>query len=94
VKLLLNLLFKQGILAVHHDCNIVAPHLLTAKLHSCYVQESDPGVGFDDGVGNFGKCRKFWKLGVGVGVGHFTSDSAIPVSMGTRNVRHLFLFVG
>jgi len=36
--------------------------LLIVKLHSCYAQES--------GVGNFGKA------GIGVGVGHFFSDSA------------------
>jgi len=39
---------------------------LTTKLHSLYVEE--PGVG----VGNFEKA--------GVGVGYFTSDSAILLS--------------
>jgi len=30
-------------------------------------------------VGNFGKVGQFWELGVGVGVGHFTSYSATLV---------------
>jgi len=32
------------------------------------------------GVGKVG-VEKFWKLGVGVGVGHFTSDSATLVAV-------------
>jgi len=40
--------------------------ILTVKFHSFHVKESGVGVG----VGNFGK------VGVGVGDGYFTSDSA------------------
>jgi len=47
---------------------LVVTKLLTAKLHSCYVKESESGV--DVAFGNSGKVR------VGVGVGHFTSDFA------------------
>ena len=39
--------------------------ILTVKFHSLYVKKSES----ESGVGNFGK--------VGVGVGYFTSDSAI-----------------
>jgi len=46
-------------------------HKLTGKLHSRYVKESESGVG-NFGIGGVG-AGKIWK----VGVGHFTSISAI-----------------
>ena len=49
------------------------PLILTAKFHSLYVKESEPGVG----VGNKKRSRsqKFWN----VGVRYFTSDSTTLV---------------
>ena len=75
VRFLLKLLLKQ--------ISCYAPRLpliLTAKFHSLYVEESEPGVG----VGNFGKVR------VGVGVGYFTSDSATLVP---TNVNLAMVFI-
>jgi len=46
---------------------LVVTKLITAELHSLYI-ESEAGV--DVGVGNFAK------VGLGVGIRHFTSDSA------------------
>jgi len=90
VQFLLKILLKQRFLAVHYDFHwlLIATKLLTAKLHpfmlgvevgsrklwegrnlepeSKILERSESGVG----VGN---CRK---VGAGVGVGYFTSDSA------------------
>jgi len=43
VQFILKLLLKRRILAEHHDFHwlLVATKLLTAKLHSCYVKESE-----------------------------------------------------
>ena len=63
-------IYFETFIATENSCSvprypliaIVATKLLTAKLHSCYANESEPV----DRVGNFGK----------IGVGHLTSDSA------------------
>jgi len=61
VQFLLELLLKQIFLAVHHDFHwlLIATKLLTAKLHSLYVKESESEIleslGSELGVGNFGK---------------------------------------
>ena len=72
VRFLLKFLLKLRILAVYHDFHwlLVATKLLTAKLHSCYAKESKSGVGGGVGIGNFGK------VGVGVGLEHFSSESS------------------
>jgi len=46
VQFLLKLLLKQSILAVYHDLHwlLVATKLLTAKLHSRYVKESESEI--------------------------------------------------
>ena len=69
VQFLMKLLLKQRIQAVYHDFHwlLLATKLFTAKLHSLYVKGSESGVGI------------FGKVEIGVGVGHFTSDSATPV---------------
>jgi len=43
VQVVLKLLLKQRILAVHHDFHrlLVSTKLLAAKLHSCYAEESE-----------------------------------------------------
>ena len=72
VHFLLKALFNKIILAVYHDFRwlLVATKLLTVKLHSLYVKESESEIleRSESGGENFGK--------VGVGVGHFTFDSA------------------
>ena len=71
VQIVFKLLLKQWILALYHNFHwlLVATRLLTAKLHSRYVKESQSGVR----VGNYGKVE------IGVGVGDFNSDSATMV---------------
>jgi len=56
VQFLLTLLLKQRFLAVHHDFHwlLIATKLLTAKLHSLYVKESEL-------LAKLGRSRKFWK---------------------------------
>jgi len=65
--------FWNFFLAVYHDVHwlLVDIKLLTAKLHSHYVKEA--------GVGNFRKVRGGVINFAKVGVGHFTSDSAILI---------------
>jgi len=56
---------------VHQDFHwlIIATKLLTAKLHSLYVKESESGV----------RVGHFWNVVVGVGVGYSTSNSGTLV---------------
>ena len=56
---------------MHQDFHwlIIATKLLTAKLHSLYVKESESGV----------RVGHFWNVVVGVGVGYSTSNSGTLV---------------
>jgi len=55
IQFLLKLLLKQRFLAVYHRFRrlLIATKLLTVKLYSLYVKESEP----ESGVGNFGKVK-------------------------------------
>jgi len=66
VQFRLNLLLKQRILAVQHDF-----HWLLVATRFFAIVDSQTSFTLCEGVG-FGK---FCELGVGVEVGHFTSDS-------------------
>ena len=75
VQFLMKLLSKQRILALYRDFHwvFVATKFLTAKLYSLYVKESEILERSESEIWK-GRSRKFGKAGVGVG--HFTSDSA------------------